>query len=1118
MGFFGGTEEGKISDFRAKYPQYDDLDDETLAGAVYKKFYSDLDEEEFRSVFLDREVPPAWSQKEAPAMDWEREDDQFATQDLPDEPSPFQEEAPEPMVAEEAPVQPEPATPFEEPVAEEMPEPVTPMPEEAIQEPAPPTDLSDFGVTDEQLTAPAREPREPAAEEPPEPPSPEELAALGFVRNTMDDGYEPGWWSGTARHTLGTAAAAGSGMYKLAADALDNVNSLYKKAAKEDSDIITGARDWLSDEGSKAQIQSIYNRMIADYSSPENAFLNLASQGIRAIPDMAAVVATTALTRNPNAGYAVMGAQVFSDTYGRSRYQEDKSIEHAFYDASAATAYELGGEKAFSVLEPIAQGLRGGKQLLMTSFNEGLSEVATEGLTIADELTRGGKEFEGAGPTMLRLGEAGFIGLVPGAGMHVGGNVIQRINNKMNGLGFNTDQGISDEAFEQFLKEREKEFDKKPVPEVLNLDWEQTTEGAAGLDLRMDIPIDQLPVLEEQDPRTVIRQRSHKDLMNNPAYKRFYDASDIGELSGTHEERVAAAKEAYIRKAEKIKKWKPIVEETTGKEADFEIDLTGENAAVEFRRELERLKEEDPDLPDGYDPAQEVLLNMDGEETGFNLAESARVLAEWDKRSEKDPNKDSHKIRATDVDGDAMEYDLTREERDQIEVQIDEYRKRFDAEETLESPRSEEREGREIVIPQDETWGSTVEEIDPDQLKLNPELMQYKSGTDAETGRNKQLEGVKTFDPSKAGIITAWQDVNGETIVADGHQRVNLLKELKSQGREVDTKILTRVYREDQGFSAEDVRTIAAEINIAQGTGTAIDAAKVMRQFSDAEAERLKKRLPVNSSLVRDAVGLSKLGEEAFQVVVNELIEPKYGAMVGEAFEESEQTAAMQIIIKSKPATFAEAYAMIADIKAGGFVKSEQGGLFGEVEMESLIKERAQILSAAESKLKKNVTVFNALTKEEKRIEGAGNVLDTEANKKIASEAGSIIDRALRTINTNPELNNELNRIAKEFKDGSITKTAAANQFVEAARAYSDGSRGELADKPGDEGPSQAETGEPSERKTKKKKTIKEVEIEVETVTATGEPVKKTETAYNALTKIDKRIDILEGVLDCVKA
>ncbi len=752
----------------------------------------------------------------------------------------------------------------------------------------------------------------------------------------------------------------------------------------------------------------------------------------------------TAKIGGGNLGLAEMGLQVWGTTYSDAKEEGEDSVG-AFYDATRATAYEIGPEKLFGFFDKL--GGKGVRDWAMQALREGASEIVTSILEQGDEVLIEGEAWGGWAKATKRA----LYDFALGLGM--GGMISAPM------------------AFQK--------ADEAPTDEA---------------------PPDDGPALEDADPREVIRKKSHSELMESPLYKRFYDASDLGELSAPHEERAKEAKDAFIRKAEKIKKWAPILDEIDAEReaAAPEEEPVGVEAAVEERQVFEEEKVAEPTLPDGFDPSETVHTNVNGEEVERSLEEAAELVEKFDKNEETST--------------------ISREERDQLDVQLDEYRQRYDEQESIDSPRSEAREGRDVKLPED------VMEVDASTLELKPELMQYKSKTDTETGRNKALEGIEKFDQAKAGIIIAWEDVNGRRVVADGHQRVNLLKDLQAQGKEKDTKILTRVYRQEDGFTAKDVRTVAAEINIAQGTGTAMDAAKVIRELTDKEYTEFIAKMPVTSSLVRDAVGLSKLGEEAFQVVVNELIEPRFGSMVGNAFEESEQTAAMQILIKSKPSNFNEAYAMIADIQAGGFVKSEQGGLFGEVEMESLIKERAEILNAAESKLKKNVSVFNALTKEETRIEGAGNVLDTEANKAIAKEAGSIIDLALRTINTNPELNNELNRISKQYKAGAITKAAAANEFVEAAKSYTDSSSGKLADKPGVEGSGEqkgegpAETGAPAKKEGKKaKKKPSQITLEEEMeIEETGEVVTVSENGAQALLRVFKRTSVVNKIRDCL--
>ena len=63
-------------------------------------------------------------------------------------------------------------------------------------------------------------------------------------------------------------------------------------------------------------------------------------------------------------------------------------------------------------------------------------------------------------------------------------------------------------------------------------------------------------------------------------------------------------------------------------------------------------------------------------------------------------------------------------------------------------------------------------------------------------------------------------------------------------------------------ISPEEARVIAAMKNIAEGTGTSIDAAKVLR----VEPGRLSE-LPPRSELVRQARDMMALSDEAFGAI-----------------------------------------------------------------------------------------------------------------------------------------------------------------------------------------------------------------------------------------------------------
>lgn len=137
-------------------------------------------------------------------------------------------------------------------------------------------------------------------------------------------------------------------------------------------------------------------------------------------------------------------------------------------------------------------------------------------------------------------------------------------------------------------------------------------------------------------------------------------------------------------------------------------------------------------------------------------------------------------------------------------------------------------------------------------MNVDAKRFQFKAGG-GETGIGKRLQGVETWDPYKAGVIMVWEDRQGRFWVADGHQRVALARRLKAKGQA--PKIVGVVMREVDGVTAEDARAYAASKNIAEGTGSSLDAAKALRARPD-----MAFNLPPTSSLVRDALGLQDPG------------------------------------------------------------------------------------------------------------------------------------------------------------------------------------------------------------------------------------------------------------------
>lgn len=148
------------------------------------------------------------------------------------------------------------------------------------------------------------------------------------------------------------------------------------------------------------------------------------------------------------------------------------------------------------------------------------------------------------------------------------------------------------------------------------------------------------------------------------------------------------------------------------------------------------------------------------------------------------------------------------------------------------------RENTAVVQPEESLGtqhaikGPDPRPIPAKQIGVNPELMQFKAADNEKTGTNAadRLEGA--WDEFKAGLLLLWEPIDGakwglkpgqKYLVANGHRR------LEFGQRQNVASYNSQVLREADGFSPNDARRMAAEINIADGKGTIHDQVKFIR-------------------------------------------------------------------------------------------------------------------------------------------------------------------------------------------------------------------------------------------------------------------------------------------------
>lgn len=311
-------------------------------------------------------------------------------------------------------------------------------------------------------------------------------------------------------------------------------------------------------------------------------------------------------------------------------------------------------------------------------------------------------------------------------------------------------------------------------------------------------------------------------------------------------------------------------------------------------------------------------------------------------------------------------------------------------------------------------------------IETDPKTFQYKGGADTE-GVTEALRGVKSFDPNRAGQVVLFETKDGRTIVADGHQRTGLARRMAEQGQEDVGGMAAVVYREADGYTATEVTDLAALKNIGEGSGTAVDAARVLKNRKDSIADL---GLPPNSALVRKAEGLRRLGDNAFGMVVNGVASEEMGDVVGRNVTDARlQPQVLAYLTKNAPANLAQA-AMIARDMAADSTTETQDSLFGpEQVQQSLYVERAKVLDGALKSLGTNIRTFRTLIDKAETISTKGNKLDAKQNATQVDDDTKVRQYLTSQANMKGPISDALTKAAEILRSGG-TVARAVQSFI----------------------------------------------------------------------------------------
>jgi hypothetical protein len=325
--------------------------------------------------------------------------------------------------------------------------------------------------------------------------------------------------------------------------------------------------------------------------------------------------------------------------------------------------------------------------------------------------------------------------------------------------------------------------------------------------------------------------------------------------------------------------------------------------------------------------------------------------------------------------------------------------------------------------------------FDPRDIQVDAKTFQFKAGGD-EFGVGERLQGA-VWDDSKSGRISVYEYADGSRFIIDGHQRLGLAKRSLSQNPNQKIILYGDLIKEVDGVSVDQARVRAAMKNIAEGSGTAIDAAKVLR----VEPSRLSE-LPPKSDLVRQAQDMMDMPEAAFMAIINRVIPENYGAIVGRVLKDMPelQEAAIAILAKAGPANVFQAEAIVRQVRSAGGEEIKQIDLFGETAfVESFYNERSKVLDETYKQLRKDKAAFENLTRNADRLEAEGNQLAREANEKRATTDAQTISLLQAVANRKGALSDALTNAAKSARSTGNYAAASREFLTDVRRAIESG-------------------------------------------------------------------------------
>ena len=278
--------------------------------------------------------------------------------------------------------------------------------------------------------------------------------------------------------------------------------------------------------------------------------------------------------------------------------------------------------------------------------------------------------------------------------------------------------------------------------------------------------------------------------------------------------------------------------------------------------------------------------------------------------------------------------------------------------------------------------------MDPRLIEADPARFQFKSATGGKTGTGELLKDLKAYDRPSGGTIAVWHDpADGKTYVVNGHHRLELAK--RTNAPLVDVRYL-------QVKTAPEAYAAGALLNIREGSGTPIDAAKVFRGLGVTPQELEDRGVSLRGKVAHDGMALAQLAPSIFDKVVQGELPIERAVMIGEMLpDHQQQKQALDLLGSGKSMTNGQAHELIRFAANAPEVEEEPENfnLFGEDTIKrNLIKEKAEVSDYIRQQLSQTRRIFSATGQQgnAEKLAQSGNVIKAEENARIAQETAQV--------------------------------------------------------------------------------------------------------------------------------